>query len=105
MYEVEEGPFKLQVELGGDSPDQVENADGWVTVQGEGTWSATFITLAELSRLMNRWHETGEHLSGAYFICPDLVLLRDPGVGAILTAVRHLVDTGGYESLLKTEDL
>jgi hypothetical protein len=64
MYEVEEGSFKLQVELGGGPPDQVENADGWVTVQGEGTWSATFITLAELNRLMNRWHETGEYLSG-----------------------------------------
>jgi hypothetical protein len=104
MYEVEEGSFKLQVELGGDPPDQVENADGWVTVQGEGTWSATFITLAELNRLMNRWHGTGEYLSGAYFICPDLVLLRNPGVDAILTVVRHLVDTGGYEALVKTED-
>lgn len=63
----------------GESPENVENTDGWVTVHGEGRWAFTLLTIAELNRLMARWQQTGEYHGGAYFTCPDLVLLRQPG--------------------------
>jgi len=100
MFTVDEGSFRLEVELGSDLPEFVSNADGWVVIPGRGRWSATFLTLAELNMLMDRWHQTGEYLSGAYFICPDLILLREPGVSAMLSAVRDLVSTGAYETAL-----
>jgi len=100
VYLVDEGTFRLEVELGGDLPESVSNADGWIVIPGRGRWSATFLTLAELNLLMDRWHQTGEYLSGAYFTCPDLILLREAGVSAMLFAVRDLVSTGAYETAL-----
>src|SRR5690606_31106041 len=81
MYEISENGLTLRVELGGDEPDEVENADGWVLVPGGGEWSATFLTHREMGRVMERWRSTGECLGGAYFTCPDLVVTRRPGGG------------------------
>lgn len=101
MHEVAEGGLTLAVELGGDSPDTVENCDGWVTLADGSTWSATFLTYAELGRIMDRWKSTGECLGGSYFTCPDLVLVRAPGVQSMFAAVKDLVAHGDHELSLR----
>ncbi|MEU0511200.1 hypothetical protein [Amycolatopsis sp. NPDC006125] len=91
----------LEVELGGDAPGSVENADAWVTLADGTRWTATFLTYAEIGRIMGRHRRSGEYLSGGYFTCPaDLVVLAEPGVRAMLDAVVDLVATGGHESVL-----
>lgn len=89
----------------GESPENVENTDGWVTVHGEGQWAFTLLTVAELNRLMARWQQTGEYHGGAYFTCPDLVLLRRPGVESLTLAIQDLVSSGGHHGvLMRTSD-
>lgn len=101
MHEISEDGLILQVELGGGSPDEVENADGWITLPNRERWSATFLTYPELGRIMDRWVTTGECLGGAYFSCPDLVLTRRPGVREMFAAVRDMVANGDHEMSLR----
>ena len=101
MYEISEEGLTLQVELGEDAPDEVENADGWIQLPGEGRWSVTFLTYLELGRILDRWQATGECLNGSYFTCPDLVLTRRPGVREMFAAVREMVANGDHEMSLK----
>lgn len=100
MYEIAEGGLRLRVELGVDSPETVENADGWLLLPDGSRWSATFLTYAELGRLMDRWAASGECLGGRYFTCPDLVLIRDPGTQKMFAAAKDLVASGEYEVTL-----
>ncbi|MDT0471736.1 hypothetical protein AB0465_40515 [Streptomyces griseoviridis] len=101
MYEISEEGLILQVELGEDAPDEVENADGWILLPGGERWSVTFLTYLELGRILDRWQATGECLSGSYFACPDLVLTRRPGVREMFSAVREMVANGDHETSLK----
>jgi hypothetical protein len=67
LYVVDDPTFRLRLALeDGEALDQVCNVDGWIDVPGDGSWTATFLTLAEVGRLMARWNETGEHAGGAY---------------------------------------
>jgi hypothetical protein len=97
LYVVDDPGFRLHLLLEEGEPlDQVCNVDGWIDVPGDGTWAATFFTVAEVGRLMARWDETGESAGGAYFVSIDGVILREPGVESILAAVRDLVAEGNY---------
>lgn len=101
MYEISDGFLTLQIELGEDSPEAIENADGWVSLPTGERWSATFLTYRELGRIMERWAGTGECLAGTYFTCPDLVVTRRPGVHEMFAAVRDLVSSGDHEMSLR----
>jgi hypothetical protein len=101
MYRISAENLVLDVELGGDAPDEVETADAWVTLADGTRWTATFFTHAEVGRVMERWRASGECLGGRYFACrPDLVITREPGVREMLAVVRDLVATGQHESML-----
>jgi hypothetical protein len=104
MYEIGDAGIKVQIELGGDSPEAVENADGWVVLASGERWAATFLTYAEVGRIMDRWSETGESLNGGYFVCSDLVIIRRPGVREMFNAVRDLVATGSHRNILTRVD-
>ncbi|WP_157357412.1 hypothetical protein [Amycolatopsis nigrescens] len=92
----------LRVELGESRPEDVENADAWVTLSDGTTWSATFLTYAELGRIMERWEKSGECLSGRYFSArPDIVILRSPGVEEMCAVIAELVNNGEYEMALQ----
>lgn len=101
MLEVAEDGLLFEVELGSDAPEAVENADGWVTLSDGTRWSVTFLTYAELGRILGRWAESGECLGGRYFTCPDLVLTRTPGVATMFAAVKDLVANGDHELALQ----
>lgn len=101
MYKIREEDLLLEVELGENSPEAIENADGWVTLLDGTSWSATFLTYAELGRIMDRWRVTGECLDGSYLTCPDLVVIQSPGVRNMFSAVRDMVANGDHELSLR----
>jgi hypothetical protein len=88
--------FRVQFILGGDDdPDTVENIDAVVTARDRTRWSVTFLTLGEISRIMDRWADTGEALGGHFFQCPDLVIVREGGLDAMVKALEGIFDEGG----------
>lgn len=107
MFTIERPEFTLRLLLEeGESPEAVCNVDGWIDIPGHGSWAGTFLTVAEVARLMEHWRETGEYASGAYFVALDGVIVRDPGVESILIAVEDLVATGDFELyLVRSEDV
>lgn len=98
---IHEPDFTALFMLGADDiAETVENVDAELTL-GNGTrWSATFMTPEEISRIMDRWSRTGEYAGGAYFQCPDLVIVPRGGISTMLAALRAIVDTGGPEGRL-----
>ena len=101
MYEMTNEHLTLRVQLSeGEEPSAVENADGWVTVADGSVWSATFLSYAEIGRILRRWATTGEAEGGRFFSCHDLVIIRDPGVDEMLAAATDLVITEHYLDVL-----
>jgi len=88
-----------------DDPDTVENVDVEVALDDGSRWSATFLTLAEIRRLMARWKATGECLSGAYFQCSDMVIVEQGGIVAATDLLRRLVDSGRIQDVLSRVDI
>jgi hypothetical protein len=101
VHRVENEHLVLEVALGDCRPSEAEDVDAWVTLPDGSRWTATFVTVAQISRLMERWQKTGECLGGRYFaVRPDLVIIRDPGVDEMLAVATELVATGEHESTL-----
>jgi hypothetical protein len=92
LFEVTTDDFKATFMLGkGDELDSVENVDVEVEFADGTRWGATFITVREIERIMDRWRSSGEGESGIFFRCPDLVIVRDGGVRAITAVVESAV--------------
>ncbi|MEY9994600.1 hypothetical protein ABIE67_006632 [Streptomyces sp. V4I8] len=85
----------------GEEPDEVCNVDMWVTFADGQRWSGTVSTLDEARRLMDRWKGTGECLGGRYFYGWDDLIVRDPGLPAMVRVIDDLVTTGDYRSALR----
>ncbi|WP_370945084.1 hypothetical protein AB5J62_39195 [Amycolatopsis sp. cg5] len=102
MHKITTDDLVLEVELGGDTPETVENADAWVSLPDGTRWSATFLTYAEVGRIMVRHRETGESLGGRYFPWgPDMVIVSAPGVREMLAVATELVATGEHLHTLR----
>ncbi|CAM4299986.1 hypothetical protein KIPE111705_46915 [Kibdelosporangium persicum] len=101
MHRITTNSLTLEVALGDDDPATVANADVWITLPDGTKWSATFLTYAEVGRIMQRWRDTGECLDGRYFrVGPDLVIIGSPGVQEMLAVATELVATGEYKHAL-----
>ncbi|MEU7058685.1 hypothetical protein [Streptomyces sp. NPDC046197] len=83
-----------------DQAETVENVDAELRLPDGTRWSATFMTLGEISRVMNRWKETGENFGGSYFQCPDLVILPEGGVEAMVKSLHGIMAAGSPEGVL-----
>lgn len=93
--------FEILFMLGAeDNAETVENVDAEITLPDGTRWSATFMTLHEISRIMDRWSKTGENLGGKYFQCSDLVITREAGLPAMVGAVQGILDSGGPQGIL-----
>lgn len=93
--------------MGLDGPaEAVSNVDVEVTVDCDGSrWSATLLTLEEVSRLMTRWSETGEFLGGRIFpVGQDLVILRSAGLPFMVEVLEALVESGEFRDVLTRLD-
>jgi hypothetical protein len=102
FYRVEEQQFSALFMLGAeDDKETVENVDAELILPDGTRWSATFMTLHAIEQVMNRWKETGEYSTGAYFQCPDLVIVPEGGVTAMLVAFNAIIDAGGPDGELQ----
>ncbi|MFI9552093.1 hypothetical protein [Nonomuraea endophytica] len=55
------------------------------------------MTLGVVRGIMDRWQGTGELLSGRYFYCSDLIIIREPGFDSMIAAVRDMIASGDIE--------
>lgn len=83
---------EVRIVLGGEDPNTVENTDGFVDLDDGTTRTFTVLTVAEVDRLMKKWEQSGESLSGAHLRVPDLIVLRAGGVASIIAALDDLAD-------------
>ncbi|MFE7128144.1 hypothetical protein [Streptomyces sp. NPDC057617] len=77
--------------------DEVCNVDAEVHLPDGSRWSATIFTVAEVSRLMRRWEETGEAAGGRCFWCSDGLIVRDPGIAGIVDVIAQLLASGEFD--------
>ncbi len=102
FYRVSRDGYEICFVLGpGEDLDEVCNVDMWVTFADGQRWSGTVFTLDEARRLMDRWQDTGECLGGRYFYGWDDLIVRDPGIPAMVRVIDDLVATGAHISALR----
>jgi hypothetical protein len=83
-----------------DDIDTVENVDVEV-VKGDGSrWSATFLSLAEIGRIMERWKTTGENHGGRFFQCHDLVIVNGGGIVGMVEVLNNLLESDELKNVL-----
>lgn len=101
LYEVSRDQFEAVFMLGAaDDVNFVENVDVQVTMKDGTRWSATFMSMREIQRVMDRWSVSGECAGDSYFQCPDLVIIRDPGVPAMVRVLEDALAEGDPRSIL-----
>jgi hypothetical protein len=88
----------------GERLEAVENVDAEVRLPDGSRWSATIFTLAEVERLMSAWARTGEYGGDSYFWCFDGLIVREPGVENMITALGNLHRSGNLCDALKRLD-
>ncbi|MBT2381731.1 hypothetical protein J7E90_31705 [Streptomyces sp. ISL-111] len=101
---VTEPEFTALFMLGADDlAESVEDSDAEIRLPNGTRWSASFMTLGAIERVMNRWRETGEHGDGVFFACSDLVIIPKGGVAAMVEAFRVILAEGPQGTLEKLE--
>ncbi|MEW2505360.1 MULTISPECIES: hypothetical protein [unclassified Amycolatopsis] len=88
----------------GEDPEDVCDVDVQVRLPDGSRWTATVFTLAEVEKLMQRWTASDEALGGRYFWVSDGLIVRDPGVSAIVGVLEGLLDNGDFASILQRHD-
>lgn len=93
--------FEVTFILGdGEDALSVDNVDAEITLPDDTRWSATFVTLDVIKSIMDRWRESGEHLNGKYFACPDLVIVAAPGISSMIDSIDDILASGGLQGIL-----
>ncbi|MCP3785355.1 hypothetical protein NLX85_18500 [Micromonospora sp. A3M-1-15] len=82
-----------------DTEESVANVDAFVDLPDGSSWALTIFTVEEVRRLLTRWKETGEVANGSYFWAVDQLIVPEPGVPAMTTAIRELVRSGEIASV------
>jgi hypothetical protein len=101
LYEVVSDRFRVLFMLGADDDlSSIENVDAEVTLLDGTRWSATFMSMREIESIMERWRNSGENAGGEYFHCPDLVIVRDAGVPAMVRALEYALGNQDPYSIL-----
>jgi hypothetical protein len=102
FHVVETRQFRALFMLGaGDDAETVENVDAELTLPDGSRWSATFMTLLEIERIMMHWSDTGENRGGIFFRCPDLVIVRSGGISGMVQALEAVFENGGPQGILE----
>ncbi|MDX3105601.1 hypothetical protein [Nonomuraea angiospora] len=95
FYRISKPSFEMLIpRWEGCAPETADQADATITLSDGTRRSATFMTLGVVSKIMDRWRDTGECLSGRYFWCSDLVVIREPGFDSMIAAVQDVIATG-----------
>lgn len=73
-----------------------QNVDVSVDFPGGLRYTATFFSLDNIRFLMDRYQDTGENLSGAYFFGTDAIIVNILNEETIMRVIHHLVSSGEY---------
>ncbi|RKN33888.1 hypothetical protein [Micromonospora musae] len=103
---ITEPTFVARFLLGPDTTEEsAANVDTFVDLPDGSSWALTILTLDEVRRLLARWKETGEVADGSYFWAADQLIVPEPGLPAMTTAIRELVRSGDIVSAgVRSED-
>jgi hypothetical protein len=85
----------------GDDPAMIENVDAELTLKDGSRWGATLLTYREIGRIMSRWRDSGEYISGAYLRIPDLIVTSEAGLAPMVIALEDILRGGLERSLLR----
>lgn len=97
---------KLLFMLGADDdPTTVENVDAELRLPDGSRWSATFLSVSEVGRILRRWEVSGEGLGGIYMHCPDLIIVSRGGVETMTRVVEDILSSGDPGSALVRIDI
>lgn len=80
------------------------NTDVIVTLGDGSKWVATFFTFQNIQSLIVKNQQTGECMSGAYFWASDMILIDEVSRERITEVIRHLLDTGSFETVFSRID-
>jgi len=95
---VEEPAFVARFLLDAATEEPVANVDVLVDLPDRSSWALTIVTVDEIRRLLALWRETGEVANGSYFWGIDTVVVPEPGITAMIAAIRELVRSGDITS-------
>ncbi|BCJ68062.1 hypothetical protein [Polymorphospora rubra] len=90
---------RLLLDPGTDTEESVANVDAFVDLPDGSSWALTILTVDEVRRLLAKWKETGEVANGSYFWAVDQLIVPEPGVSAMVTAIRELVRSGAIANV------
>jgi hypothetical protein len=97
---------RFLLDPGVDTADTVDSVDVFVDLPDGSSWALTICTIDEVSRLLARWKQTGEHANGSYFWGIDQIVVPEPGIPAMTGAIRELVRNGDLRAAgVRCEDL
>ncbi|MEV4171937.1 hypothetical protein [Nonomuraea sp. NPDC049709] len=95
FYRISKPDFEMLIpRWEGSAPETADEADATITLSDGTRRYATFMTLGVVNKIMDRWRDTGECLSGRYFWLSHLVVIREPGFDSMIAAVQDLIATG-----------
>lgn len=99
FYRISKPGFEMLIpRWEGYAPETADQADATITLSDGTRRYATFMTLSVVSKTMDRWQDTGECLSGRYFWCSDLIIIREPGFDSMITSVQDMIATGEIDN-------
>jgi hypothetical protein len=90
---VQEPTFVARFVLTATEIEVVDNVDAFVDLPDGSSWALTIFTVDEVRRLLQHWQATGEVAHGSYFWVVDQLIVPQPGLAAMVTAIRELVRT------------
>lgn len=76
-----------------------DNVDVFVDFVTGERYVATFFTIANIRRLMDKDAETGECANGLYFWATDMVIVRSLTRDNVERTIADLLSTGTFESV------
>ncbi|MEU1720517.1 hypothetical protein ACNF49_00970 [Actinomadura sp. ATCC 39365] len=95
FYRISKPGFEMLIpRWEGYAPETADEADATITLADGTRRYATFMTLGVVSKIMDHQRETGECLSGRYFWCSGLIIIRGPGFDSMIAAVEDLIARG-----------
>jgi hypothetical protein len=77
------------------------NVDVVVEFESGRRFGATFFTLENLERLMDRYKQSGECVQGLYVWASEMIVIRRVSYEAIRTAVADLIEAGEFQKAFR----
>lgn len=102
-----EASNKFEFEIFGEIDDiDSDNVDVYVVLENGSRYTATFFTVQNIVRIMNRYKSSGECLHGTYFWASEMIIIKSLSPINIKIAIDDLLRTEEFETVfLKIEDV